>query len=208
MRFYLFATKNTRGDASLPRCPVSLVKGLGSLGLALMASLFLVSCASRQAGGPEGLVSDSETEELEDFEDFEDVFGDASQNSVVGRYVGKKSNADTTIYFDYNSAYLALDGRTALDNTIEKIKEELSKRGNQNIVVRVEGHTDERGSDAYNLALGQRRAGAVSRYFSTKGIAGGNLQTVSYGETRPISSGTGEIRWAENRRVEIKYTNQ
>lgn len=175
--------------------------------LILLLTLLLVSCANQQARN-EGLVADPTAPPLESFENFEDAFGQAAQQSVIGTYVGKGSDADTVIYFDFDSAYLALDGRTALNDTIAKIKAELEKRKNENMIVRVEGHTDERGTDAYNLALGQRRANTVARYISLNGVPAARLQVVSYGETRPAAAGSGEIAWAENRRVEIKYTGR
>ena len=173
--------------------------------LVLFLGVFLAACAN-QRSRTDGLVADPAGLQLENFENFEDAFGQAAQQSVVGSYIGKGSNADTIIYFDFNSAYLALDGRAALNDTIAKIKAELEKRGNQNMIVRIEGHTDERGTDAYNLALGQRRANTVARFISLNGVPVARLQVVSYGEARPLSSGSGEIAWAENRRVEIKYT--
>jgi peptidoglycan-associated lipoprotein len=73
------------------------------------------------------------------------------------------------------------------------------------IMVRLEGHTDERGSREYNIALGERRAQAVKRALELQGIVASRITTVSYGEERPASSGSGEDSWSQNRRVEIRY---
>ena len=71
--------------------------------------------------------------------------------------------------------------------------------------VRLEGHTDERGSREYNIGLGERRAQAVRRALMLQGALDGQLATVSYGEERPAAPGHDEEAWAKNRRVEIVY---
>jgi peptidoglycan-associated lipoprotein len=71
--------------------------------------------------------------------------------------------------------------------------------------VRLEGHTDERGSREYNIGLGERRAQAVRRALMLQGALDGQISTVSYGEERPAAPGHDEDAWAKNRRVEILY---
>jgi peptidoglycan-associated lipoprotein len=71
--------------------------------------------------------------------------------------------------------------------------------------VRLEGHTDERGSREYNIGLGERRAQAVRRALMLQGALDGQISTVSYGEERPAAAGHDEGAWAKNRRVEIVY---
>lgn len=71
--------------------------------------------------------------------------------------------------------------------------------------VRLEGHTDERGSREYNLALGERRANAVRRALMANGARGDQMQVISYGEEMPVAFGQDEQSWALNRRVEIVY---
>jgi peptidoglycan-associated lipoprotein len=71
--------------------------------------------------------------------------------------------------------------------------------------VRLEGHTDERGSREYNIGLGERRAQAVRRAMLLQGAVEGQISTVSYGEERPAVTGHDEDAWAKNRRVEIIY---
>lgn len=73
--------------------------------------------------------------------------------------------------------------------------------------VRLEGHTDERGTREYNIGLGERRAQAVRRAMALQGVADSQLSTVSYGEERPAAAGSDEVAWAQNRRVEIVYLN-
>jgi len=74
--------------------------------------------------------------------------------------------------------------------------------------VRLEGHTDERGSREYNIGLGERRAQSVRRALLLQGAADAQISTVSYGEERPAVPGHDEAAWAKNRRVEIVYLAQ
>lgn len=171
------------------------------LSLAVVFFLILVSCATKKAA----LVSEDEPQELQSFENFEEAFTEAAERSVVGNYVGKGRASNLVIYFDFNSAYLALDGRTALNKEIDSILKALQGRGKNNLLIRIEGHTDERGSNEYNLALGQRRSDSIARYMFSKGVDRNKIQSVSYGETRPLATGSDESAWAENRRVEINY---
>ena len=76
---------------------------------------------------------------------------------------------------------------------------------NPSVTVRIEGHTDERGSREYNIGLGERRANAVRRLLEAGGVAASQLSPVSYGEERPGASGQHEDAWALSRRVEIVY---
>ena len=73
--------------------------------------------------------------------------------------------------------------------------------------VRLEGHTDERGTREYNIGLGERRAQAVRRALMLQGVGEAQISTVSFGEERPAVAGDDEAAWAQNRRVEILYAN-
>jgi peptidoglycan-associated lipoprotein len=77
---------------------------------------------------------------------------------------------------------------------------------NPNVRLRIAGHCDERGSDEYNLALGNRRGAAAKRYLESKGVDGSRMEVVSYGEERPLNPGTTEEAYAQNRRDEFEIT--
>ena len=79
---------------------------------------------------------------------------------------------------------------------------------NPGVKVRLEGHTDERGTREYNIGLGERRAQAVRQALRLQGVADSQTTTVSFGEERPAVAGEGESVWAQNRRVEILYLPQ
>jgi peptidoglycan-associated lipoprotein len=107
--------------------------------------------------------------------------------------------AKRTIYFDFDSSEIRGEGT----DIVAAHAKYLSKTGGMKI--RLEGHTDERGSREYNIGLGERRAQAVRRALLLQGAAEGQISTVSYGEERPAAAGSDEAAWAKNRRVEIVY---
>jgi len=79
---------------------------------------------------------------------------------------------------------------------------------NRNRKIRLEGHADERGSREYNMALGQRRADAVRKAVAVLGVGNERVETISFGEDKPKSTGHDEAAWAQNRRVEILYDGE
>jgi peptidoglycan-associated lipoprotein len=103
-----------------------------------------------------------------------------------------------TVYFEFDQATLSDPAKETLVRNAEWL------RSNANARVQVEGNADERGTNEYNLALGERRAAAVKAYLSSLGIDGSRLVVISYGEERPAESGHGEESWAKNRRVDFK----
>jgi peptidoglycan-associated lipoprotein len=106
----------------------------------------------------------------------------------------------TAVHFDYDQSELRPDDRAILDAKVPILQ------ANPNVKIRVAGHTDERGSDEYNLALGQRRAATVKRYLIDHGITDARIETISYGEERPVAQGSDESAYAQNRRAEFEIT--
>ena len=72
-------------------------------------------------------------------------------------------------------------------------------------MITIEGHCDERGTPAYNLALGERRAKAVAQILMLNGVSSSQIKTKSYGEEVPAAQGHDESAWSQNRRGELKY---
>lgn len=105
----------------------------------------------------------------------------------------------TVIYFDFDSSSIRSEYAQSLAAHARNLTD------NSRVVVRLEGHTDERGSREYNIGLGERRAQAVRRALMLQGVRGDQITTVSFGEERPAVSGSDEEAWAMNRRVEIVY---
>lgn len=98
-----------------------------------------------------------------------------------------------TVYFDFDKSEIRGDARPILRANAEALR-------TSGLQVTVEGHCDERGSEEYNYALGQRRADSVKKYMINLGVPGSQMRTVSYGETRPAVMGHNESAWRYNRR--------
>jgi peptidoglycan-associated lipoprotein len=105
------------------------------------------------------------------------------------------------INFDYDQATIRQADQATLDRKAAILQ------ANPNVRLRISGHADERGSDEYNLALGNRRAAAAKRYLENKGIDGSRVEVISYGEERPLNPGSDETAYAQNRRAEFEVTS-
>ncbi len=103
-------------------------------------------------------------------------------------------------FFDYDCAELREDARTALTADARWLQKYASVR------ILIEGHCDERGTDSYNLALGQRRASAAEDYLAVLGVASDRVKVVSYGKERPFCASDNDTCWQENRRGHVVIT--
>lgn len=101
------------------------------------------------------------------------------------------------VHFATDSATLDAASRDALTANAALLREYSA------VVVRIDGHADERGTSEYNLALAERRAQAVRSWLTTQGIAASRLPSVSFGEERPLVAASGEDAWSQNRRVDF-----
>ncbi len=102
------------------------------------------------------------------------------------------------IFFDFDKSELKPEARAILVKKAEWL------RNNAEFSVRIEGHCDERGTNEYNLALGERRANAAWKFLNALGISGNRMTTISYGEERPADPKHNEDAWSKNRRDEFK----
>lgn len=105
----------------------------------------------------------------------------------------------TVVYFDYDQSSIREEFIEILDAHAEFLAM------NPEQVIVLEGHADERGTREYNLALGERRAKQVATFLQIKGVAGDQIDVVSYGEEKPLAIGKSEADYSQNRRVEIVY---
>jgi peptidoglycan-associated lipoprotein len=112
------------------------------------------------------------------------------------------SNTFKPVYFDYDKSNI----KPEFQPVLESIGKWMSARPDRNLLI--EGHCDERGTDEYNLALGERRALAVRRYLVALGVTADRVHTISYGEEMPAVPGSTEAAWAKNRRAEFKVSAQ
>jgi peptidoglycan-associated lipoprotein len=120
--------------------------------------------------------------------------------AAAGEQTALRNTITTVIHFDFDKSDLRDDARAALDAKIPILT------ANPDVNIRIAGHTDERGSVEYNIALGQRRAASAKRYLTERGIAANRIETVSFGEGRPVAEGHDESAWAQNRRDEFEIT--
>ena len=103
-------------------------------------------------------------------------------------------------FFDYDRSDLRSDAKALIDGNVAMMSKHAGMK------VEVQGHADERGTTQYNMALGQRRANQVVRYMESNGISASRLRAVSYGEESPLSMGSDEDAWTQNRRAEFRIT--
>jgi len=106
------------------------------------------------------------------------------------------------IHFEFDKYELTADATRTLDTNAEWLK------ANPKHLVLIEGHCDERGTVAYNLALGERRAKATQNYLAAQGVQAGRISIISYGEEKPQCSDHSEACWAKNRRAHLMVKQQ
>jgi peptidoglycan-associated lipoprotein len=121
-------------------------------------------------------------------------FGDNTDDPSAGEL-------GTVIYFEFDSSEVRAEDQDLV------VRHAMQLTNNPGWRVRLEGHADERGSREYNIGLGERRAQAVRQMLLIQGVGSDQISTVSFGEERPIAFGNTESDYAQNRRVEFKYTN-
>jgi peptidoglycan-associated lipoprotein len=102
------------------------------------------------------------------------------------------------IYFDFDSYVLSQQARDVLSKNAD-----LLKNKDTSLKIQIEGNCDERGSDEYNLALGEKRAKSAFNYLVTLGVPAERLSVISYGKEKPVDPGHDEAAWAKNRRDEF-----
>ncbi len=105
------------------------------------------------------------------------------------------------VHFDFDKSDIRPDAEPVLQRKVSVLREY------PGIKLRIEGHCDERGTNEYNLALGQRRAESVRRYLMSYGLDAGRFQMISYGEERPLVNAQNEQAWSQNRRAEFVVTD-
>lgn len=170
----------------------------------LATALVMTGCASRKPASP---VTAAGTPSTATTVSTEGLSEDAALNaknlagaSAKGVTAANRAFlAKRVVHFDYDSSDLSSKDYQTLQAHAQFLI------ANANSRVALTGHTDERGTREYNMALGERRAKAVQSYLITNGVNPQQLEAVSYGKEMPINPGHNEAAWKENRRVEINY---
>ncbi|MDX3774934.1 peptidoglycan-associated lipoprotein Pal [Chromatiaceae bacterium AAb-1] len=171
-----------------------VLKGL----LVAVPMLALAACSSTSSTGasePEATTTSGQQTEVVQVEAAEPVLTPAEQ-------LREKLDAlrqENTVYFDFDKATI----RPEFVEVLEAHGAFL--RANPSVRVTVEGHTDERGTPEYNIALGERRAQSVVQYLQNLGVSAGQISNVSYGEEKPVDRGNSEAAFAKNRRAVLVY---
>lgn len=123
-------------------------------------------------------------------------------SGLSGSSMTDVANLQTVFYFDFDKSVVKAAGFSDLE------KHAAYLAANPSAQVVLEGHADERGTREYNIALGERRAKAVSRFMQVNGASASQIETVSFGEEKPAILGHSEASWSQNRRVELKYVTR
>lgn len=160
----------------------------------VLATALLVGCASSTDADNSGDISAADVNAGDAYSNAQD----AGQNGAGG-FTDQDDAAvlETVFYFDFDQATMTADTRRAVDAQVARLKSTTGP-------IRLEGHADERGTREYNIALGERRANAVADYMAIQGIRRYRIETVSYGEERPVILGQNDGAYGKNRRVELK----
>jgi peptidoglycan-associated lipoprotein len=211
-QFWLFGInqKNSGGKGSMRK---KMIAGFIVLAFGFGSLLLMASCATQEAQVPEAM--EPSTTEMEQkavpeeegatMEAAEAKAAEEARRARLQELEESKKMADEVrkfesenIYFDFDKSVLKPEAKVVL----KKKGDWLGK--NPSYSIRVEGNCDERGTNEYNLALGERRAHSAKKFLMALGISGDRISTISYGEERPAVLGHNEEAWAKNRRDEFK----
>ena len=156
----------------------------------------IVGCATTPPATQDSMVDQTDMSQQADAKSAVDTTEDTMKSEAVPSHMDLA--AMENIYFDFDKFTLSAEARKTLADNAEYLK------ANSGTQVVIEGHCDERGSDEYNLALGESRALAAKNYLVSLGISARQLSVISYGEEKPAAMGSNEAAWAKNRRAEFK----
>lgn len=186
------------------------VNKLGKFAVIGLSAAFIVGCGST-ASDTDSSTTETQVESAEATESTDTSFG-ANNGGDLSSVVVEDSNktdaasakdvlagVDHIFYFDFDKSIVRPEAREALAAHARFLV------ANPNARVVLEGHADERGTREYNMALGERRAKAISRYLTIQGVAAAQIETVSFGEEKPANFAHTDTAWQENRRVEVRY---
>ena len=160
---------------------------------AMMATIALTGCSAKRTGTSEVVVAPMGVPGGVGYYNGGAV---VTNSTSVITAAGANPNA---VYFGFDSSEIDAQGQAVLNQQAQFLQANPSAR------VAIAGHTDERGSREYNMSLGERRAAAVRSYLLGKGVNQANVEIVSFGEERPVATGSGEEAWSQNRRAELSY---
>jgi peptidoglycan-associated lipoprotein len=126
----------------------------------------------------------------------------SASSGVNGNATADAGAPKGSVYFDFDSNEVKSEYQPVIESEAHYL------RAHPDAKLRIEGNCDERGSREYNLALGQRRAEAVKHVMTVLGANGAKIETVSFGEEKPVAQGHDEASWAKNRRDDFRYVSR
>ena len=183
---------------------------LRSVVVAAMVALVFVACGSEPPPPPEPvgptaeelaqMRADSIRRAEEAAERARQAEAERARQAAEAAAARARETLTEMVFFDYDEANLTSETESRLRAKLDIL------RNNPGVQLRMEGHADERGTSEYNIALGNERAEAVIQFLTNFGLDASRFTPVSYGEERPLSSGSSEAAWARNRRVEFVIT--
>jgi peptidoglycan-associated lipoprotein len=165
--------------------------------IVVLSGLALAACKSKPPTLPDASNAPEQTDAQTGRTSDSDVSGSTTDPNRAALEQAKQ--AGTIIYFEYDRAEIKPEFVPIVTAHAKYLNTNAANK------VRLEGHSDERGSREYNIGLGERRAQAVRRALMLQGVTEAQITTVSYGEERPAVQGSDESAYAKNRRVELVY---
>jgi len=169
---------------------------LFTLIVGLVALLIAMSCGGPKKKTIEPEAIDTTTEVSPD------VPEDTETTTIPETPESLKESQFRTVYFDFDKFNLRPDAKAALDFNFDLLKK------HTDVIVKIEGHCDERGTVEYNLSLGEKRARSAMDYLVGLGINANRVTVISYGKERPIDPRHNEEAWGKNRRDEFRIISQ
>ncbi len=161
--------------------------------LVIPGFLFTVSCAKKTIRADTSLTQQAEDEAAAE-KAKQAIEEQRLQEETERKATARNMFLNEDIFFEFDSAVLLAEAQAILKKKAEWLI------NNPDVTATVEGHCDERGTNEYNLALGDRRAASAKTFLMDLGISGSRLTYISYGEERPVDPGHNEEAWAKNRR--------
>jgi len=165
------------------------------------AALLAAACASHDTKAPD-TTANADASRGSQSSGTAGTASPSNNGNVNGNATADAGPPSGSVYFDFDSNDVKEEYQPVIQAETRYLTQHPSTK------LRIEGNCDERGSREYNLALGQRRAEAVKRVMTVMGASGGNIETVSFGEEKPVAQGHDEAAWAKNRRDDFRIVSR
>lgn len=163
-----------------------------------LVAMMAAGCAKEEVVKKDEPVKQEQTVKQEPVKQVEQPVVKEEPKQEGGAAKASEAASLETVYFDFDKSDLRQDAKDALAKNAEALLKKLT-----DAKIKIEGHCDERGSDEYNIALGDRRAKSAAKYLTTLGVKADRISTVSFGKERPAVQGHDEAAWSKNRRAEF-----